>query len=239
MANFVQRTARPEKGNKYYITKGAGGYSPCIKGSPTDPDCDVLHNCVGYAVGRFNEIIGAGNCSKLASVDAGNMVSIAKQQGLQVVDEPCLGGCMVWQKKGGAGHVAIVEQINPDGSVITSESGYNAKSAWWLQTRRKGSGAWGQSAEYSFIGCIVNPAVGLPERSEDTTPKETIKKGMKGDAVKWLQTKLYEKGYLRKNEIDGDFGKITLGALLAFQFENGVLQVDGICGQYTKNALNK
>ena len=43
-----------------------------------------------------------------------------------------------------------------------------------------------------------------------------------------MQENLYQKGYLRKNEIDGDFGKITLGALLAYQFENG-LNVSGIC----------
>jgi N-acetylmuramoyl-L-alanine amidase len=56
--------------------------------------------------------------------------------------------------------------------------------------------------------------------------------------VKWLQEKLCEKGYLRKAEIDGDFGKITLGALCGFQLENG-LKVDGVCGAATKAALNK
>lgn len=33
---FKMRTTRPEAGNKYYITKDAGGYSYAIKGSPTD-----------------------------------------------------------------------------------------------------------------------------------------------------------------------------------------------------------
>ncbi len=63
-----------------------------------------------------------------------------------------------------------------------------------------------------------------------------IRKGDKGDAVKKLQTALASKGYLRKSEIDGDFGRITLGALLAFQFENG-LEVDGICGSKTQAKL--
>lgn len=35
---------------------------------------------------------------------------------------------------------------------------------------------------------------------------------------------------------DGDFGTITLGALLAFQFEHD-LDVDGLCGPATKAAL--
>jgi peptidoglycan hydrolase-like protein with peptidoglycan-binding domain len=54
--------------------------------------------------------------------------------------------------------------------------------------------------------------------------------------VQQMQQALFERGYLRKSEIDGDFGKITLGAVLAFQFENK-LEVDGVCGQKTKAAL--
>ena len=62
---FKMRTSKPEAGNKYYITKANGGYSDAIKGSPTDKDCDVLSNCVGYAYGRFNEIGGYGYCKYL------------------------------------------------------------------------------------------------------------------------------------------------------------------------------
>ena len=49
MAVFQPRTTKPEAGNKYYITRENGGYSDAIKGNPTDKDCDVLANCVGYA----------------------------------------------------------------------------------------------------------------------------------------------------------------------------------------------
>ena len=63
-----------------------------------------------------------------------------------------------------------------------------------------------------------------------------MKKGDRGDDVKALQTRLVELGYLRANEVDGDFGKITLGAVLAFQLENG-LDVDGMVGPQTKKQL--
>ena len=53
---FQIRNSRPGAGNKCYITRGKGGWSWCIQGSPTDSACDVLANCVGYACGRFNEI---------------------------------------------------------------------------------------------------------------------------------------------------------------------------------------
>ena len=63
-----------------------------------------------------------------------------------------------------------------------------------------------------------------------------VKKGDNGEYVRKMQEKLYQNGYLRKNEIDGDFGKITLGALLAYQFENG-LNVCGVCNAETWETL--
>lgn len=247
---FEPRLSKPTKGNPYYNTKGNGGYSTAIKGKPTDSGCDVLANCVGYALGRFNEIGGYGSCKYLGNTNAENFANIAKQQGLTVQQKPTLGGCMVWAKgkvgnsTDGAGHVAIVEQINADGSIVTSESGWNCQNPFWTKTR-SGSN-WGQSSSYSYVGCVVNPAVTAgtttaaptPSTTTSSVPKDTVKKGSKGDSVKWVQQKLVKAGYLRANEVDGSFGKITLGAALAFQLENG-LDPDGICGAKTKEKLAK
>lgn len=238
---FSPRFVKPSAGNKYYITKAKGGWSSAIVGNPTDPECNVLHNCVGYAFGRYNEIIGDTKMTHLQPVNAENFYAVAQSQGLPTGQQPKLGAVMVWQKgatlssSDGAGHVAVVEQINSDGSIVTSESGYNCSNAFWTTTRKKGDGNWGGGAGYKFLGFIY-----LPEDAQSpvkpVTPSRTIVKGMQGDDVKEMQTKLSNKGYLRKNEIDGDFGKITLGALLAFQFENK-LTVDGCCGPATKKAL--
>ena len=94
--NFTPRLTRPSAGNKYYITKAAGGYSAAIQGSPADTGCNVLANCVGYAYGRFNEIVGEGCCRYLRPVNAENFIQYA--EGLDVGQEPRLGACMVWQK---------------------------------------------------------------------------------------------------------------------------------------------
>ena len=54
-----------------------------------------------------------------------------------------------------------------------------------------------------------------------------------------INRRIAERGYLRSTEIDGDFGdfgKIMLGAVLAFQLENG-LETDGVCGAMTRAAL--
>jgi surface antigen len=198
---FKPRLTRPEAGNKYYITKSAGGYSDAIKGSPTDAACNVLHNCVGYAYGRFNEIVGAGSCKYLRPVNAENFMQYTN--GLQVGQTPKLGACMVWRKgatlsgSDGAGHVAIVEQIISATEVVTSESGYGAAKPFWTQNRKKGTGNWGQGSGYVFLGFIYNPAVddsesgttqGTTGQTGSTTGKLTYKVG---DTVNFTGTTHY------------------------------------------------
>lgn len=240
---FTPRLTKPEAKNPYYNRIANGGYSGAIKGNPTDAGCDTLANCVGYAAGRFNEIIGSGKFVFFQHPpNAEDFMDAAIAAGLQTGTKPKLGAIICWAKgkthtsSDGAGHVAVVEDIKSDGSIITSESGYNAKSAFWTTHRYRESGNWGESTAYRFLGFIY-----LPDSVQDAqsvTVSGTIRKGDTGDSVKWLQQKLAALGYLRKNEIDGDFGRITLGALLCFQFEHS-LQVDGICGPQTQAALTK
>ena len=167
------RITKPEKGNKFYTRKASGGYSTCIKGKPTDA-CDVLSNCVGYACGRFNEIIGEMKYPSL-NCNAENFIERAKNTyGLEVSDVPTLGGIMVWQKgstlgsSDGAGHVAIVERIDSSNQIFTSESNYGGE-AFFNSTRTNKNGRWGLSSNYKFRGCIINPAIGkvtAPEKAE-------------------------------------------------------------------------
>ena len=165
------RTTKPESGNKFYNTISNGGYSRCIVGKPTDKDCNVLANCVGYACGRFNEIIGDMKYPYL-TCNAENFIERAKQYGLQVSDKPVVGGIMVWQKgttlsgNDGAGHVAIVEKIIDNNTIYTSESGYEC-SAFWNSTRKNSNGRWGMGSTYSFRGCIINPYVKPDEEKQE------------------------------------------------------------------------
>lgn len=167
------RITKPEKGNKFYTRKASGGYSACIKGKPTDA-CDVLSNCVGYACGRFNEIIGEMKYPGL-NCDAEDFIERAKSKGLEISDIPTLGGIMVWQKgdtlgsSDGAGHVAVIERIDSTNQIYTSESNYGGE-AFFNSTRTNKNGRWGLSSNYKFRGCIVNPAIGkvtAPEEKEE------------------------------------------------------------------------
>lgn len=234
---FKPRMTKPESGNPYYNRIATGGYSGAIMGSPRCEGADVLANCVGYAAGRFNEIIGQPKFVYFQyPPNAEDFYDTAVAAGLKVGSTPQLGAIIVWAKgktwtsADGAGHVAVVEEIKSDGSIITSESGYGCASPFWTSHRYKENGNWGQSTAYRFLGFIYQPG--------STTPDRCIKKGDKGADVELMQARLHALGYLRKSEIDGDFGKITLGAVCAFQLESG-LDVDGICGPATKAKLYK
>jgi len=172
------RTSKPTAGNKFYITKSKGGYSTCIQGNPTDSACNVLANCVGYACGRFNEIIGSMKYPSL-NCNAENFIERAKSLGLTIVSYPTLGGIMVWQKgatlksSDGAGHVAVIERIDSANQIYTSESGYGS-SAFWNSTRKNSNGRWGLSSGYTFRGCIVKPTIGdIHYESTSTNTKKS------------------------------------------------------------------
>lgn len=61
-----------------------------------------------------------------------------------------------------------------------------------------------------------------------------IKKGSKGESVKWLQYELNKRGY--KLSVDGDFGAKTEAAVKDFQSKNKLV-VDGIVGKNTIRSL--
>lgn len=244
---FVPRLTMPESGNPYYNKVQDGGYSECIYGSPTQPGCKVLSNCSGYAAGRFAEEMKQGYMSYYKHApNAEQFWDQAPTYHLRTGSTPKLGAIICWEGLGSrAGHVAVVEQINADGSIVTSESGYNAKKPFWTTKRYKGTnGNWGADTSiYKFRGFIYSPITFDGVDDSPTVPASTIKKGMKGSDVKWLQQMLKDISVKKKDyamydpgNIDGDFGDKTERALVYFQFRNK-LTIDGVCGQKTKSKL--
>ena len=169
-----KRLTQP-KNNKYYIRTVSGGLNGAVAGKPTISGANVLCNCVGYANGRFNESINDPDLKGIVIkfkyqlvCNAENFIESAKRQGLKISSTPVEGGIMVWQKGrtlgggDGAGHVAFVEEVYADGTIMTSESGYNA---WAFKTIRRSNinGRWGQASAYKFRGCIINPSIKNPK----------------------------------------------------------------------------
>lgn len=89
----------------------------------------------------------------------------------------------------------------------------------------------GRSSAYRFLGFIY-----LPDGFLAGVTSCLIRKGDTGDAVRCLQERLCTYGYLRKSEIDGDFGRIALGSLFALRLEHG-LDVDWVARRRLRRGL--
>lgn len=123
MATFKPRTEAPTKLNRDYIRFDKGGTNYAIQ---IGNDGSVLPNCVGYAWGRWSELLG-----KFHNISRANAEDWwAKKDGYKRSQTPSLGAVICWSKgkvgvgADGAGHVAIVEGIFPDGTIRTSNSAY-------------------------------------------------------------------------------------------------------------------
>ena len=90
---------------------------------------------------------------------------------------------------------------------------------------------------WAVCACYADEYTGT--NAAPVTPAfEPIKKGMKGERVKALQTRLLALGYsLPRYGADGDFGKETLAAVKAFQADHDIPDT-GIVDQATQTALD-
>ena len=182
---FSMRTSKPSN-NKQYITRGAGGWSNCIKGNPMQSDANVLANCVGYASGRFNELIQYArdfNECRYTNLrcNACNFIERAQEASLEIGMTPRVGAIMCWGGgPSGCGHVANVERVDSNNQVYTSESDYGG-TAFFNATRNNSNGRWGLSSSFYFRGFIYEPndvqewIEGKPteELAQPTEPDET------------------------------------------------------------------
>lgn len=135
--DFVKRTTAPTREDYWYREDiGNRAYSMWSNGG----------NCAFYAWGRASEILG-----KKYDGATGNGVDYGNPDGkYEIGSTPKQGAIITWAKRGGgAGHVAIVEDVSQDGQTIwTSESGW--KSFMFKYKERKNDGNWGAGSSYIF-----------------------------------------------------------------------------------------
>lgn len=150
-------------GDKQYITRGSGGWSNCIKGNPMNTHANVLANCVGYASGRFNEIIEEARdyheCTYTnLTCNASNFLERGIEAGLLTGSTPRVGAIMCW---GGGnndcGHVEVVEIWNEElQEMQTSASDYGG-TQFYNAMRKNDNGRWGLNSSFYFKGFIYQP----------------------------------------------------------------------------------
>ena len=165
----------------YWTHTSANGANPCL--NVENSMNSVIPNCVGYAWGRFMEILKS--TPTLSMADAGEWWDY-RTDGYKRGTVPQVGAVICWSKPGAAGHVAIVEHVDlATGTIITSESGWRGKRIeydktntgagsphFWVTTRVYDTSAdnWRQADssnkpktswidEYEFQGFIYNPVI--------------------------------------------------------------------------------
>ena len=163
---FVPRTVPPQIGEKWWSTQ----YNKCL----AITNGTVLPNCVGYAYGRFAEILGYFH-PDLPMCNAGIWLDELKKKNtsLKWGTVPKLGAVVVWKEPGAYGHVGIVEYIYEDGTLMLSESGYGSgwNKRFWNSGPRTSPNWYGEP--YQFQGFIYNPG------TEDVTNVAPYSGGVK------------------------------------------------------------
>ena len=141
-----------------------------------------MPNCTTYAWGRFWEIsdkTGDGsNKPTLPTSNAGKWWG--QVTGYDTGQTPKLGAVICWSDNtGGAGHVAIVEEIADNGDITVSQSGWES-DYFWTNTKKKSDGY--SYNHYTFQGFIYNPHVtsggggggNIPDVPDDPEPETPI-----------------------------------------------------------------
>ena len=225
---YKPRTTAPSTTDKNWIKTTKGGYNKCIliKGN------SCLPNCVGYAWGRWRELLKKDH--NLSRGNAENWYGNTKD-GYKRGSTPKLGAVICWRKgkagvsSDGAGHVAIVEAIYNDGSILTSNSAYGG-TRFYTKKLKKG---YALSSKYTFQGFIYLP-IEFKEVISSYNLTRVLKSGSTGNDVKELQKELNKRG--NKLTADGKFGAKTETAVKKFQKSNK-LTSDGKVGKNTAHKL--
>lgn len=174
---FVKRTTAPSRDNKNYIRYDRGGHNYCIDIN----NGFVMPNCVGYAWGRWRELLGSFH-----ELSRGNAeVWFGKGDGYERSNTPRLGSVICWSQgdlwsgRDGMGHVAIVEEIHSDGSITTSNSAYGG-SNFYL---RRLYPPFNIGSNFKFQGFIHLPVKMEVEKpsSNKKSNEEIAKEVLRGD----------------------------------------------------------
>lgn len=167
--SYTPRLKAPSYNDKNWIHYTRGGYNYCIRIS----GISCLPNCVGYAWGRWRELLGKK--PKLSLNNAEDWW--AKNDGYKRGQEPALGAVACWRKgkagygADGAGHVAVVEKIDANGTITLSNSAYGG-TRFYLTKFKKGKMDLG--SRYYFQGFIYLP---------NSEPQKSTKKKIKTEEV--------------------------------------------------------
>ena len=139
-----------------------------------------LPNCTAYAYGRIYELTGS-KPTYLSLGNAGDWFGHNQTEGkCECGYVPRLGAIACWSEPGKGGHVAVVEQINADGSFVISQSGYqrplssyppDMSKYFWTNTCDGETKKASWMDTYVFQGFIYCPNLSTPTYPTDWISK--------------------------------------------------------------------
>lgn len=225
--SYKPRLQVPSINNRYYNSNinpyVSAGYGMFQNGG----------NCTCYAFGRAYE-----NLKSYPKLSTGNAKDFyPKKDGYARGQKPELGAIACWSGGSrGYGHVAVVEEIKSDGTIITSNSGWRSS----LFYTKKITPPYNQNG-YTFQGFIYVLGNGSGESYDGgstytgtfpTLPKRGyFNKWDTGEQVKNVQ-RFLNWAINSKLVIDGSYGNKTCEAVKKFQKKVGLYQ-DGSFGKDT------
>lgn len=159
-SGFTPRLSAPSYSNKYYFNGSYNVFYASGYGMP---------NCTAYAYGRAYEILGKE--PQLSWASAGYWYDYNRSNGYyQYGKTPKVGAIACWSYNGG-GHVAVVEQIDSNGTMTLSNSAYNRDDLFFYLTyahtkdANPGGNSW-----WTFQGYIYLINDSAPTTTKPTQP---------------------------------------------------------------------
>lgn len=147
--SFTARTSCPDTSDSHYFST-ANPFYPAY--APTPGTLDALGNCTWYAWGRAYEILGSK--PQLSTGNAGDWYYYNSSNEIYGYSSnaPKVGAIACWEN-----HVAVVEKVNSDGTIMISESSYKIDGVTEgirFRTRDNLSGSAPDNYGDRFVGYI-------------------------------------------------------------------------------------
>lgn len=229
----------PKKLSDWYFNQYSG--SQKTKALYWKENCERVHDCQGMVEGFLTRVLGrvinvyartnyANWCDPKEAISSSSKVPTQYR----------VPGAAVFMYSKSAGHIThvgyMIEPVSkskPDGDWYVIEARGVSYGVVRTKLNSRGWNRVGLMTKYFYYEDLGEvPYLPISTTNYDFGSR-TLKKGMKGDDVKELQSILVDLGYdVGKYGCDGDFGACTDSAVRAFQTVNS-LSVDGIVGKDT------
>ena len=178
--------------------------------------CSKINIRSGYRTESHNKSVGGSPTSKHLLGKAADIICF-DQAGARIDAKRVCCAAQDLNHPGGCSYVN-----DTTAHLDTRETRY-----WFDETKRDKNGNYISTNDfYAYFG--------FKKTNPYPKPTTALKRGSKGNEVKWLQTELNARG--TKLAVDGSFGPATDAAVRAFQKSKGLVQ-DGHVGPLTRKAL--